>query len=97
MEIDSIITSLARHEGIESRYKEEIHKKQRQINQNSRNIMDYKKRISNTQNISTKKSYYSKIASLENNNAKLQREVSNLLRKSMVEQKEIRRLNSAED
>ena len=92
MDTDIIITNISRHRGNESRYNEEIHKKQSKINQNNRNIMDYRNKITKTKSLTTIKSYYNKIATLENNNTKLQKEVGNLQKKAMAEQKEINRL-----
>ena len=92
MDTDIIITNISRHRGNESRYNEEIHKKQSKINQNNRNIMDYRNKITKTKSLTTIKSYYNKIATFENNNTKLQKEVGNLQKKAMAEQKEINRL-----
>ena len=92
MDTDIIITNISRHRGNESRYNEEIHKKQSKINQNNRSIMDYRNKITKTKSLTTIKSYYNKIATLENNNTKLQKEVGNLQKKAMAEQKEINRL-----
>ena len=92
MDTDIIITNISRHRENESRYNEEIHKKQSKINQNNRSIMDYKNKITKTKSLTTIKSYYNKVATLENNNARLQKEVGNLQKKSMTEQKEINRL-----
>lgn len=92
MDVDSMIMSISRHRENKSKYDEDIHKKQSKINENNRNIIDYKSRISKTKNISSIKSYYSKIATLEKNNAKLQKEIGTIQRKSMNESKEINRL-----
>lgn len=92
MDTDIIITNISRHRGNESRYNEEIHKKQSKINQNNRSIIDYRNKITKTKSLTTIKSYYNKIATLENNNTKLQKEVGNLQKKAMAEQKEINRL-----
>ena len=92
MDTDIIITNISRHRGNESRYNEEIHKKQSKINQNNRSIMDYRNKITKTKSLTTIKSYYNKIATFENNNTKLQKEVGNLQKKAMAEQKEINRL-----
>lgn len=92
MDTDIIITNISRHRGNESRHNEEIHKKQSKINQNNRSIMDYRNKITKTKSLTTIKSYYNKIATLENNNTKLQKEVGNLQKKAMAEQKEINRL-----
>ena len=92
METNNRIMKISRHKGNISKYNEEIHKKQSKINSNNKNIMDCKNKISKTKNISSIKSYYGKIATLEFNNAKLNKEIRVLQRKSMSEQKEANRL-----
>ena len=92
MEQDSIIISISKHRENESKYNGEIHKKQSIINKNNKNIMDYKNKIIRCKSTTTIKSYYDKISKLEANNSKLQKEVGNLQKKDMAEQKEINRL-----
>lgn len=92
MDIDSMISSISRHRDKINKYREEIHKKQSKINSNNGKKMDYKSKITRTKNISTIKSYYNKIATLESDNEKIQKEISSLMRKEMNEQKELNRL-----
>ena len=92
MDTDSAIMSISRHREKVSKYNEDIHKKQSKINSNNRNIMDYKSKISKTKSITTIKSYYNKIASLESANAKLQKEIGSLQRQVMSNQREANRL-----
>ena len=75
MDIDSMISSISRHRDNINKYSQEIHKKQSKINSNNRDIMDYKSKIAKTKNMSTFKSYYNKIATLESNNEKIQKEI----------------------
>ena len=95
MDVENTIISISQHKENLAKYAEEIHKKQSKINENNRNIIEYNNKISKTKNVSSIKSYYSKISIFEKNNAKLQKEIGLLLKRKISEQKNVRRLENA--
>lgn len=57
--------NISMHREKQNKCDEDIHKKQSKINEDNRNIMEYKSKINGTKGINTIKSYYIKIATLE--------------------------------
>ena len=91
MSIDYLINTITTKRNTMNKNTSDIHSKQAKINSNNRNIMDYKKKITASKSMSTIKSYYSKIASLEKNNESLNKEISNIQKRNITLLKDITR------